>query len=66
MKTYKRQIQEEGLDKSSTYCTGDYKKPVGNVTEQIKLSARYCSMLISRQYVASKKDTIQHLIRRAH
>jgi hypothetical protein len=45
MKTYKRQIQEEGLDKSSTYCTGDYKKPVGNVTEQITRVKTKCTLL---------------------
>jgi hypothetical protein len=45
MKTYKRQIQEEGPDKSSTYCTGDYKKLVGNVTEQITRVKTKCTLL---------------------
>jgi hypothetical protein len=43
----KRQMKEEGLDKTSTYCKAAYKKPVGVVTEQITRVKSYCPMLFS-------------------
>jgi hypothetical protein len=45
MKAYKSQIQEEGLDKTSTYCTADYKNPVGVITEQITRVKTTCPLL---------------------
>jgi hypothetical protein len=45
---YKRQIGEEGLDKSSTYSKADYKKPVGVVTEQITRVKSKCPLLLKK------------------
>jgi hypothetical protein len=36
MNGLKKKMQEEGLDKTSTYCKADYKKPVGVISEQIQ------------------------------
>jgi hypothetical protein len=47
MMAYKKQIIEEVLDKSSTYCKADYKKPVGIVTEQIASVKSKCPLLFS-------------------
>jgi hypothetical protein len=44
---YKKQIIEEGLDKSSTYCKADYNKLVGIVTEQIARVKSKCPLLFS-------------------
>jgi hypothetical protein len=45
MMAYKKQTGVEGLDKSSTYCKADYKKPVGVVTEQITRVKSKCPLL---------------------
>jgi hypothetical protein len=47
MMAYKKHIIEEGLDKSSTYCKADNKKPVGIVTEQITRAKSKCPQLFS-------------------
>jgi hypothetical protein len=43
----KKQMQEEGLDKTSTYCKADYKKPVGIIAfkySELNLNVLYSSM----------------------
>ena len=43
----KRHMKGEGLEKISTYCKADYKRPVRVVTEQITREKTFCPVLLS-------------------
>jgi hypothetical protein len=43
----RRQMQEEGLDKTTTYCKAYYNKPVGIVAEQIQRVKSNCPLFFS-------------------
>jgi hypothetical protein len=47
MNGLKKQMQEEGLDKTSTYCKADYKKPVGVISEQIQRVKTKCPLFFN-------------------